>query len=202
MTNFKTLSVVFAVLAIVFIASTGYLVATPKSLTSLLTTVQTTAVGGVAVQTTTVTVGGVQSSTSQSSSTSVASGGVTVALAFKPALGTFLTNASGWTLYLFTNDTQNSGTSSCYGQCATFWPAFHGSSSSLTLPQGVNASSFGTIARTDGTKQLTYQGWPLYFFAGDKAAGDTNGQGKFGTWFVVNIPKITIPSTTVSTSSG
>ena len=202
MTNFKTLSVVFAVLAIVFIASTGYLVASPRSLTSLLTTVQTTTVaGGGVAQTTTVTVGGVQSST-----TSVASsGGITVALAFKPALGTFLTNASGWTLYLFTNDTRNSGASSCYGQCATFWPAFHGSSSSLTLPPGVNASSFGTITRTDGTKQLTYQGWPLYNYAGDAAVGDTNGQGKFGTWFVVNVPTITIPSsatTTVSTSSG
>ena len=145
------------------------------------------------MQTTTVSVG-VQSSISQSSSTSVASsGGVTVALAYKPALGTFLTNASGWTLYLFTNDTQNSGASSCYGQCATFWPAFHGSSSSLTLPPGVNASSFGTITRTDGTTQLTYQGWPLYNYAGDKAVGETNGQDKFGTWFVVNIPTITIP---------
>jgi len=196
MTNFKTLSVVFAVLAIVFIASTGYLVASPRSLTSVLTSVQTTTATGGGVQTTTVTVGN-QSSTSASR--------FTVAIAYKSPLGTFLTNASGWTLYLFTNDTRNSGTSSCYGQCATFWPALHGSPSSLTLPLGVNASSFGTISRTDGTKQLSYEGWPLYTFAGDKAVGETNGQDKFGTWFVVNLPTITIPSnatTSVSTSSG
>jgi len=200
MTNFKTLSVVFAVLAIVFIASTGYLVASPTSVThtSVLTTVQTTTAAGGGVQTTTVTVG-------SQSGTSTGAGGFTVAIAYKSPLGTFLTNASGWTLYLFTNDTQNSGTSSCYGQCATFWPAFHGSSSGLTLPPGVNASSFGTISRTDGTKQLSYQGWPLYTFAGDKAVGETNGQDKFGTWFVVNLPTIIIPSNatrSASTSSG
>ena len=199
MTNFKTLSVVFAVLAVVFIASTGFLVASPSSVThtSVQTIVQTTTVAsGSVVQTTTVTVGGVQSSTS-----STPAAGFSVALAFKSVLGTYLTNASGWTLYLFTNDTQNSGASSCYGQCATFWPAFHGSSSSLALPIGVNASSFGTITRTDGTKQLTYEGWPLYYYAGDKAVGDTKGQDKFGTWFVVNIPTITIPSSTTSTVS-
>ena|SRR5579862_3819893 len=195
MTNFKTLSVVFAVLAVVLIASTGFLVASPNAVThtSVFTTVQTT-VGSA--QTVTVTVTG-------SAASETSTSGFTVALAYKSGLGTYLANATGWTLYLFTNDTQNSGTSTCYGQCATFWPAFHGSSSSLSLLPGVNASSFGTITRTDGTRQLTYDGWPLYFFAGDKAVGDTNGQDKFGTWFVVNVPAINIPSNaTVSTTSG
>jgi len=116
-------------------------------------------------------------------------------------------NGTGFTLYLFTNDTQNSGKSSCYGACATFWPALYGNASNLVLPAGVSASAFGTIKRTDGTSQITYQGWPLYTYAGDKAAGDTNGQGKFGTWFVVNYPTIKITtsssvSTTVSSSGG
>lgn len=122
-------------------------------------------------------------------------------------LGTILTNGTGWTLYLFTNDTQNSGQSSCYGTCATFWPPFLGNASTLVLPAGMNASAFGTITRTGGATQITYEGWPLYYYAGDNAAGQTNGQNKYGTWFVVNYPKIEIPSnatihTVVSSSSG
>jgi predicted lipoprotein with Yx(FWY)xxD motif len=198
MTNFKTLSVVFAVLTVVFIASTGFLVASPGMMghTSILTTTQTT----------TATAGGVQSSTqsvSQASSTTSIAGatGLPIVIDYNSTLGFYLSNSSGWTLYLFTKDTQNSGASSCYGQCQTFWPPFYASSSGLVLPFGVNASNFGTITRTDGTKQVTYEGWPLYYFGGDKAAGQTNGQNKQGTWFVVNIPTINIPANVTTTSA-
>ena len=196
MTNFRTLSIVFAVLTVVFIATTGYFASassTASTRTSTQTVVQTTTVNGPPQQVpslTTITVSG--------------SGGPTstvVDISYKSSLGFYLSNSTRWTLYLFTNDTQNSGKSSCYGQCATFWPAFHVSSNSLTPPQGVNASSFSTIARSDGTKQLAYEGWPLYYYAGDKAAGQTNGQGKFGTWFVLNIPSLKIPSNTTAGSA-
>lgn len=64
-------------------------------------------------------------------------------------------------------------------------------SSLLPMPsrEGVDATLLGTITRDDGTLQVTYNGWPLYLFAGDTAAGDTNGQGldEFGgLWFLVS----------------
>ena len=98
------------------------------------------------------------------------------------ALGTYLTDGSGKSVYLYTPDT--SSTSTCYGQCVAFWPAL------LTTgaPQagtGATASMLGTSPRTDGTTQVTYNGHPLYYFKGDKSAGDTSGQGKEGTWFLM-----------------
>lgn len=198
MVNYKILTMVFAVLTVVFIASTGIVAVSSGTKTSTVTQTTTLTTGGI----TTIT----QQSTGQTTSTTqVASAGgssYSVILGYTPTLHFFLTNATGWTLYLFTNDTRNSGASSCYGGCAAFWPAFHGAS--LSFPPGVNASAFSSISRKDGTTQVTYDGWPLYFFAGDKKAGDTNGQGKFGTWFVVNVPQIIIPQiiTTTATTSG
>jgi predicted lipoprotein with Yx(FWY)xxD motif len=157
MVNYKTLSIVFAVLTIIFIASTGFVAISAGTHTSVSTVIQTTTVttGATAVQSST------QISRTQSSVQTVQTSGsssYSVLLSYKPGLNFFLTNGTGWTVYLFTNDTKNSGTSSCYGGCATFWPAFHGTVSSLALPLGVNASAFGSISRTDGTKQLTYDG--------------------------------------------
>jgi predicted lipoprotein with Yx(FWY)xxD motif len=98
-------------------------------------------------------------------------------------LGAYLTDASGNTLYLYTPDT--SPTSTCYGQCIAFWPALltNGAPQAGT---GATATFLGTSPRTDGTQQVTYKGHPLYYFKGDKAAGDTSGQGKEGTWFLVS----------------
>jgi predicted lipoprotein with Yx(FWY)xxD motif len=192
-------SAVLAVLTIVFIASTGFLAATSSS--AMRTVVQTQ----TQIVTSTVTVTQTPSQTSSQTTSSSSQGKLAISLAYSPSLGSYLTNGTGWTLYLFTKDTVNSGASSCYGQCATFWPPLYGSASSLSLPPGVSASAFGTITRTDGTKQITYQGWPLYYYAGDKAVGQTNGQNKFNTWFVVNIPTIQIPAnvtiTTATTST-
>ena len=196
MVNYKTVSAVLAVLTIVFVASTAFLAAT--SMSAPTTVVQTSTVTSTIAST--VTAAAAQSSTQVSSG----QGKLAISLAYSPSLGFYLTNGTGWTLYLFTKDTVNSGASSCYGQCQTFWPPLYGSSSSLSLPPGLSASSFGTITRTDGTKQITYEGWPLYFFAGDKAVGQTNGQNKQNTWFVVNLPHISIPAnvtTTTATSS-
>jgi predicted lipoprotein with Yx(FWY)xxD motif len=107
---------------------------------------------------------------------------ITVATANSPTLGVFLTGAGGKTLYILTKDTANAST--CAGACATNWPP-------LTVPTGGSAAggsgvtgTFSTFARADGTTQVAHNGMPLYYFAGDKNAGDTNGQGSGGVWFV------------------
>ena len=85
--------------------------------------------------------------------------------------------SNGMTVYQFGKDVAGSGTSACTGGCITKWPA-------LTVPAGTTPTAgtgatgtIGTIARTDtnGALQVTYNGLPLYFFSGDKAAGDSNG---------------------------
>lgn len=114
--------------------------------------------------------------------------GTTVAEATGPAistssvdLGTILVDDAGRTLYLFTPDAQ--GESTCYDACADNWPALSGE---VAAGDGVDASLLGTTERTDGTTQVTYNGWPLYHFGGDAAAGDVNGQGLNDVWWVVD----------------
>lgn len=98
-------------------------------------------------------------------------------------LGAYLTDATGHTLYLYTPDTTSAST--CYGKCIAFWPALL-TSAPPQAGSGADASLLGTSKRTDGTTQVTYMGHPLYAFKGDKTAGDTSGQGKEGTWFLVS----------------
>jgi predicted lipoprotein with Yx(FWY)xxD motif len=110
-----------------------------------------------------------------------ASGGAAQTVDLKVAAGTgavtnFLTTAGGKTLYVFANDTADSGTSSCgAGACADNWPAFTVTSLDAVKPDAAVTGKLALITRADGTMQVTYKGQPLYFFAGDKAAGDTNG---------------------------
>jgi predicted lipoprotein with Yx(FWY)xxD motif len=95
-------------------------------------------------------------------------------------LGTSLVDDAGMTLYLFTNDSP--GTSTCEGGCLAAWPPL------LGQPQagaGADDSLLGTLTRSDGTTQVTYNGWPLYYWAQDAAPGDTTGQGVNGVWWVV-----------------
>lgn len=98
----------------------------------------------------------------------------------------FLVDDQGMTLYVFTDDTQNGGTSACTdAECTAEWPAFV-VTAAPTAGEGVDASMLGTITRDDGTMQATYNGWPLYHFSGDTAPGDINGQGMEGKWFLVS----------------
>lgn len=100
--------------------------------------------------------------------------------------GNFLVDDQGRTLYVFANDTQNSGTSACTDtECTTQWPAVI-VTATPTAGTGVDASLLGTITRDDGTMQATYNGWPLYYFSEDTAPGDVNGQGMEGLWFVIS----------------
>jgi predicted lipoprotein with Yx(FWY)xxD motif len=96
-------------------------------------------------------------------------------------LGQILTNAKGMTLYAFMND--KNGMPSCNDACASAWPPL--TTDSASLPAGLDAKIFKVVARSDGTNQIAAGKWPLYTFANDKAAGDTNGQGIGSTWFVV-----------------
>lgn len=108
---------------------------------------------------------------------------VTLQLVKNNTLGTFLADGDGNTLYLFTQDTPN--TSSCYDKCLTFWPAVL-PQGDPTLKDGVDKSLIGTTQRTDGSTQLTYNSWPLYYFAKDKKPGDVTGQAVAKTWWVVS----------------
>jgi predicted lipoprotein with Yx(FWY)xxD motif len=104
----------------------------------------------------------------------------------KSGLGTILVDSHGRTIYLFRKD---AGTkSACSGQCATNWPPVR-AAGKPTVGRGLTASNAATTARTDGQPQVTYNGHPLYLFAGDHKPGDTNGQGlnAFGApWYVVS----------------
>jgi predicted lipoprotein with Yx(FWY)xxD motif len=101
------------------------------------------------------------------------------------AVGKFLTGEDGKTLYIFKKDT-TPGKSSCNGDCATNWPPFVLDAGDSTKAGDGVVGALATITRDDGTKQVTYNGVPLYYFAADKAAGDTTGQGVGGNWFVAN----------------
>jgi predicted lipoprotein with Yx(FWY)xxD motif len=98
-------------------------------------------------------------------------------------LGTIVTDAEGRTLYFFLNDTSSEST--CYEQCAENWPAF-ATEGDPQAGTGIDASLLGTTTRTDETVQVTYNGKPLYHFAGDQNPGDTNGQGIGDVWFVAS----------------
>ena len=99
-------------------------------------------------------------------------------------LGKYLTGEDGKTLYIFKNDTVGDGKSSCYDACATNWPPMILDDGEKAVAGAGASGTIATITRTDGKKQVTYNGAPLYYFAADAAAGDTKGQGLNGKWFV------------------
>jgi predicted lipoprotein with Yx(FWY)xxD motif len=95
-------------------------------------------------------------------------------------LGDFIADGKGKTLYIFSNDVN--GQSQCTGTCLADWPIYY--AADLKPAVGVDAADFATITRADGAKQTTYKGWPLYYFAGDHATGDVNGEAVGNIWFV------------------
>lgn len=91
-------------------------------------------------------------------------------------IGTVLVAGSnGRTIYVFTQDVKGSGKSSCTGGCLATWPAVTVTSATLTRGPGVMGTLEMIIRSDDGTRQVTYNGLPLYFFSGDNAPGDANG---------------------------
>jgi len=99
------------------------------------------------------------------------------------SVGTILTDAQGKTLYYFANDIPSKGTSACNSQCAALWPPF--SAGTVSVSSSLDAAAFDTITRADGTKQTTYKGWPLYYYARDAKTGDVNGENFLNVWFTL-----------------
>lgn len=96
--------------------------------------------------------------------------------------GSILVGDGGRTLYAFTKDAD--GRSTCFDACANAWPALT-VTAGFTPPAGVDPAAVSTVDRPDGSKQLKIGTWPLYYYSGDGAPGETNGQGVGGVWFVV-----------------
>jgi predicted lipoprotein with Yx(FWY)xxD motif len=110
---------------------------------------------------------------------------------------TVLTDAKGLTLYWFVPDTSTK--SKCYGSCATYWPPVKGPVSGGSL-----TGTFGTIKRTDGTLQATYNGHPLYTYAADSPgqAKGNNLNASGGVWHEVTESGTAAPAPSSSSSSG
>ena len=108
-----------------------------------------------------------------------------VKVAAKDGVGRYLTDAKGMTLYWFKKD--SIGKSVCTDGCLEKWPAYF--REKIQAPMGVDAKDFGVITRSDGKRQSTFRGYPLYYFFKDGAQGDTFGHGVKNVWFVVDPEK-------------
>ncbi|HJV97955.1 MAG TPA: hypothetical protein VJ617_02495 [Arthrobacter sp.] len=98
--------------------------------------------------------------------------------------GTIVVDATGMSLYFFTKDVKDSGTSACTAACLTAWPPLITTSATPTV-EGVTGT-VGTITTPDGARQVTLNGLPLYYFAQDKKPGDILGQGVNGVWYLAD----------------
>jgi predicted lipoprotein with Yx(FWY)xxD motif len=99
--------------------------------------------------------------------------------------GTVLAGSKGLTLYYFAKDKPHSGKSACFGSCLKAWPALAGP---VKAPTGARMPGpMGTIRRGNGTVQVTINGYPIYYYVGDKAPGQIAGNGVEGTWHIIKI---------------
>jgi predicted lipoprotein with Yx(FWY)xxD motif len=131
--------------------------------------------------------GGSSNASSPAAPPKTASGSAaTIGVANNNSLGKILVNSKGDTVYLFQKDTSTKST--CTGGCAAQWPPVR-ATGKPTVGSGLSAGRIGTTPRSDGKPQVTYDGHPLYLFAGDSSAGDATGQGinAYGAlWYVVS----------------
>ena len=111
-------------------------------------------------------------------------GKATVSTAKNAALGTIVVGSTGRTLYHYLDD--HGKKIDCTGACATQWPpVLVPKSAKPVAGAGIKAGKLGTITRPDDTVQVTYNGFPLYRFAGDAQSGQVNGQGLESSWYVL-----------------
>ncbi|MER5378115.1 SCO0930 family lipoprotein [Streptomyces sp. NPDC002553] len=106
-----------------------------------------------------------------------------LAVSANAELGKVLIDGNGMTLYRFDADLAEPPKSNCDGDCAKKWPPV--SADDASAGDGIDKSLLGEVTRSDGSKQLTVDGWPVYRYAKDANAGDTNGQGVGGKWFAL-----------------
>ncbi|MCB5182806.1 SCO0930 family lipoprotein [Streptomyces antimicrobicus] len=97
-----------------------------------------------------------------------------------PGLGPVVSDGKGWTLYRFDKDTAQPPASTCDGDCAKAWPPVPAADASAV--GAVDAALLGEVVRSDGTRQLTLSGWPVYRYAKDTKPGEARGEGVGGTW--------------------
>jgi predicted lipoprotein with Yx(FWY)xxD motif len=129
--------------------------------------------------------------TSGSSSSATSSGGAAssadaLAVTTNSSLGQIVTTGSGRTVYRFDADSTSPSKSNCTGGCSSLWPPVLATGSGTPAVMGVNSSQLGEVTRSDGSKQLTLAGSPLYTYSGDTAAGTAAGEGSGGTWWAVS----------------
>lgn len=101
--------------------------------------------------------------------------------------GAYLVDANGSSLYLFMGDSAKN-VSNCYSECAEAWPPLL-SKEGLETGEGLEEAMVSTITRREGSSQVTYNGWPLYYYAKDQAPGQTKGQdtSSFGAeWYLIS----------------
>ncbi len=124
---------------------------------------------------------GASSGSGGSSGAAPSSGTISLA---STSLGQVLVGPDGRTLYVFDPDSQ-SGNSTCYDKCAAAWPPLE-LNGKPSAGSGLDLSKFSETQRKDGSMQVTYNKWPLYYFAKDTKAGDVNGEGVGGIWWAIN----------------
>jgi len=108
--------------------------------------------------------------------------GAKLATADVGELGKVVVDGNGRTVYVFDKDT--SGKSNCEDDCLAKWPAVPAAEGTPQL-DGIDASLVGTVTRSDGSKQLSIDGLPVYLFAQDSKAGEAKGQAVGGVWWVI-----------------
>jgi predicted lipoprotein with Yx(FWY)xxD motif len=114
---------------------------------------------------------------------SPAAGGAVTVMVAESEFGQILVDAEGRTLYMFKPD--EAGTPTCYDDCEGAWPPLT-VTGEIAVGEGLDATTFTTVERTDGSMQVKAGDWPLYYFANDAAPGDVNGQGQGDVWYVVS----------------
>lgn len=107
-----------------------------------------------------------------------------VMITSNPTLGQILVDGKGMTLYTYTKDTKDNST--CYEACAVNWPPLLTTDTPKIVSALVN-DNFGVITRTNGDKQITYKGMPLYHWIKDTKSGDATGENVGGVWFTHQI---------------
>jgi predicted lipoprotein with Yx(FWY)xxD motif len=129
----------------------------------------------------------------------------TVKTASVESLGKVVVSATGRTLYHYTDESK--GKVDCTGACAKLWPPLVvGAAAKPVAGPGITASKLGVLKRPDGKMQVTYGGLGLYLYAGDKKAGDANGQALESSWYAVSptakVVKASAAPASSSSSSG
>ena len=114
---------------------------------------------------------------------SPAAGGATTVMVATTDLGDILVDGEGRTLYMFKPD--EAGTPTCYDDCEANWPPLT-VTGDVSVGEGLDAATFTTVARKDGSMQVKAGKWPLYYFKNDAAPGDINGQDVGDVWYVVS----------------